>query len=66
MCFSYSEIFRMISLTAEDILNFLITQVDSEKQCEFLMEVTDKTMADFKVGTSAKELDGYFIIISSK
>lgn len=36
------------------ILNFLTTQLDSEEPCEFLMEVTDKTMADVKGGTLIK------------
>ena len=40
---------EMKSLTVKDILNFLINRPDGSDQCEFLMEVTDKTMADVKV-----------------
>eukprot|EP00112_Aurelia_sp_Birch-Aquarium-sp1_P006719 Seg1735.5 transcript_id=Seg1735.5/GoldUCD/mRNA.D3Y31 product="UTP-glucose-1-phosphate uridylyltransferase" protein_id=Seg1735.5/GoldUCD/D3Y31 len=39
------------------ILNFLINQSDGSDQCEFLMEVTDKTMADVKGGTLIKYED---------
>lgn len=37
-----------------NILNFLINKTDGNKPCEFLMEVTDKTMADVKGGTLIK------------
>eukprot|EP00794_Sanderia_malayensis_P020172 gene20172-22147_t len=36
------------------ILNFLINPENEQKPCEFLMEVTDKTMADVKGGTLIK------------
>ncbi|XP_065062336.1 UTP--glucose-1-phosphate uridylyltransferase-like isoform X1 [Rhopilema esculentum] len=37
-----------------NILNFLINQPDDSNPCEFVMEVTDKTMADVKGGTLIK------------